>query len=224
MTSRKRQHSTHAPSLRGSRSHLSSHAFHEPSQEDLSSINRRSPLFLFPPSAASQLSSHANRRNLPPPPPQPPQQHRWTTPPPPLLQFAYQPNASIGALCFWSLAALLLLLPPPLALGQKLSDDGLFYCSLPESNLAVSYCGGDYPSRTSASLGPPDDKVFAMLDKSAAAATKTLVASYGCSEEQCKVATLVYGSLHCNTGSCIRLYVLCLFRRRVIVSRQRLDL
>lgn len=124
-------------------------------------------------------------------PPLPLNRHNSTVglhPPPPPLPFAYQPNAGIGALCFWSLAALLLLLPPPLALGQKLSDDGLFYCSLPESNLAVSYCGGDYPSRTSASLGPPDDKVFAMLDKSAAAATKTLVASYGCSEEQCKVA------------------------------------
>lgn len=35
----------------------------------------------------------------------------------------------------------------PLALGQKLSDDGLFYCSMPSSNLAVSFCGGDYPSR-----------------------------------------------------------------------------
>jgi hypothetical protein len=145
-------------------------------------------MFLFPPSAASQLPTHANRRNLPPPPPQPQQQYRCTTPPPPPLPFARQPNAGIGALCFWSLAALLLLLPPPLALGQKLSDDGLFYCSMPESNLAVSYCGGDYPSRTSASLGPPDDKVFAMLDKRAAAATKTLVASYGCNEEQCKVA------------------------------------
>ena len=50
-----------------------------------------------------------------------------------------------------------------MVLGQKLSDDGLFYCSMPESNLAVSFCGGDYPSRTNASLGPPDDKLYATL-------------------------------------------------------------
>jgi hypothetical protein len=51
-------------------------------------------------------------------------------------------------------AALLLLIfmfgfsLPPVALGQKLSDDGKFYCSMPNNNLAVSFCGGDYPSRT----------------------------------------------------------------------------
>lgn len=57
---------------------------------------------------------------------------------------------------------------------------------MPSSNLAVSFCGGDYPSRTAAELGLPNDKLYTALDKSAAAATKALVESYGCNEEQCK--------------------------------------
>ena len=75
---------------------------------------------------------------------------------------------------------------PASAQSPQLSDDGTFYCSMPDSNLAVSYCGGDYPSRTNASLGVPDDKLYAMLDTKALAATMMLVRSYGCNEEQCK--------------------------------------
>jgi hypothetical protein len=55
----------------------------------------------------------------------------------------FQPTASSHLPCICVLAALLLSCSfLPLALSQKLSHDKLFYCSMPESNLAVAYCGG----------------------------------------------------------------------------------
>lgn len=100
----------------------------------------------------------------------------------------HKPMSNIRWFSFCAMTVFMIICAfPASSFGQQLSDDGLFYCSMPESNLAVSFCGGDYPSRTAASLGPPTDKLYSELDKKAADATRALVETFGCAEEQCKV-------------------------------------